>query len=89
MPTLQNLISSVHMQLEGVVWKSMSMNKAHWEEMELKALFAIQLCISNEILRVVKEHSWCFVTRTESKTWEEVNCVWRVLGLNVELAFVG
>ena len=46
----------VHKALEGDERKPIGMSKAKWEELDAKSLSAIQLCLSNDILReVVKE----------------------------------
>ena len=48
--------NGVHKALEGEDKKTIGVSEAKWEEMDAKALSAIQLCLSNEILReVVKE----------------------------------
>ena len=49
----------VYKALEGEDKKSIGVSDAKWEEMDAKALSAIQLCLSNEILReVVKETTY-------------------------------
>ena len=52
-----NLIQNgVHKALEGEDKKLIGVSDAKWEEMDAKALSAIQLCLSNDVLRkVVKE----------------------------------
>ena len=48
--------NGVHKALEGDERKPIGLSEAKWEEMDAKALSAIQLCLSNEVLReVVKE----------------------------------
>ena len=48
--------NGVHKALEGDERKPIGLSEAKWEEMDAKALSAIQLCLSNNVLReVVKE----------------------------------
>ena len=48
--------NGVHKALEGEDKKLIGVSEAKWEEMDAKALSAIQLCLLNEVLReVVKE----------------------------------
>ena len=50
--------NGVHMALEGKAEKPTIITEEKWEELDLKALSAIKLCLSNEILReVAKEDS--------------------------------
>ena len=52
------LQNEVHEALDGEEKKPEGTNEAKWEEMDVKALFAIQLYLSNKILRkVVKEEA--------------------------------
>ena len=51
--------NGVHKDLEGEDKKPIGASEAKWEEMDAKALSAIQLCLSNEVLReVVKETNY-------------------------------
>ena len=45
--------NGVHKALEGDEQKPIGLSEAKWEEMDAKALSAIQLCLSNEVLREV------------------------------------
>ena len=48
--------NGVHKTLEGEDKKPTGVSEAKWDEMNAKALSAIQLCLSNEVLReVMKE----------------------------------
>ena len=48
--------NGVYKALEGDVKKPIGLSEVKWEEMDAKALLAIQLCLSNEVLReLVKE----------------------------------
>ena len=48
--------NGVHKALEGHERKPIGLSEAKWKEMDAKALSAIQLCLSNKVLReVVKE----------------------------------
>ena len=48
--------NGVRKALEGEDKKLIGVSDAKWEEMDAKALSAIQLCLSNDVLRkVVKE----------------------------------
>ena len=43
--------NGVHKALDGVEKKLEGICEAKWEEMDAKTLSAIQLCLSNEVLR--------------------------------------
>lgn len=50
--------NGIQKALEGKVKKPTTMVEEKWKELDLKALWAIQLCLSNEVLReVAKEDS--------------------------------
>ena len=49
--------SGCHKALEGVSKKSSGMPNDKWEEVDLKALSAIQLCLYNEVLRKVAKET--------------------------------
>ena len=50
--------NEVHKALNGEQKKLEGTSEAKWEEMDAKAPFAIQLCLTNEVLReVVKEET--------------------------------
>ena len=56
----------MHKALEGEDKKPIRVSEAKWEEMDVKALLAIQLCLSNEVLReVLKEN-------TSKGIWEKL-----------------
>ena len=62
--------NGVNKALEGDEKKPIGVNKARWEEMDAKALSAIQRCLSNEVLReVVKEV-------TSKGIWEELESLY-------------
>ena len=49
--------NGLHKALEGEDKKPIEVSDAKWEEMDAKALSAIQLCLSNEVLReIVKDY---------------------------------
>ena len=49
--------NGLHKALEGEDKKPIGVSDAKWEEMDAKALSAIQLCLSNEVLReIVKDY---------------------------------
>ena len=62
--------NGVHKALDGVEKKPEGISEARWEEMDAKALSAIQLCLSNEVLReVVKEE-------TSKGIWEKLESLY-------------
>ena len=62
--------NGVHKALEGDERKPIGLSGAKWEEMDAKTISAIQLCLSNEVLReVVKEV-------TSKGIWEKLESVY-------------
>ena len=62
--------NGVHKALEGEEKKPIGVSEAKWEKMDTKALSAIQLCLSNEVLReVVKE-------TTSKGIWEKLESLY-------------
>ena len=49
--------SGCHKALEGASKKPSGMTDDKWEEIDLKALSAIKLCLSNEVLREVAKET--------------------------------
>ena len=64
--------NGVHKALEGDERKPIGLSGAKWEEMDAKTISAIQLCLSNEVLReVVKEV-------TSKGIWEKLESLYMV-----------
>ena len=51
--------SGCHEALEGASKKPWGMSDNQWEEIDLKALSTIHLCLSNEVLREVAKETTC------------------------------
>ena len=66
--------NGVHKAIKGDERKPIDLSEAKWEEMDAKVLSAIQLCLSDEVLReVVKEvTSKGFGRSWNPSTWPKV-----------------
>ena len=62
--------NGVHKALEGDEQKPIGLSEAKWEEMDAKALSAIQLCLSNEVLREVVNEA------TSKGIWEKLESLY-------------